>query len=309
MKKTTKIKKLLGQKKILVVPGCFDAVTAMVIEKAGFPVAYLSGYGISAGLLGMPDAGFTTMTEIQMVARYTSNAVKIPIIADSDTGYGNATNVIRCVREFIQTGVAGIHIEDQVMPKRCGHVSGKELIPIEEAIGKFRAAVRTRDECDKEFLIIARTDARGAKGGGIDEAIKRANAYLDSGVDMAFIEAPACLEEVHRIASEVKGPLLYNCTGISPQLSCEELQTLGFSMVIYPGVGLRATLKGVYDLAAEIHKRGTSAWVEFNNGMDNHPLKDINSFLGFPTVRKTEEEFIPNEDIKKKYESSLGYMP
>lgn len=307
MKKTTQLRQLLAKKETLVVPGCFDAMTAMVIQKAGFPVAYLSGYGVSAGLLGMPDAGFATMTEVHLVARYVANAVRIPVIADSDTGYGNAVNVTRCVRDYIQTGVAGIHLEDQVTPKRCGHVSGKELIPLEEAVGKVRAAVKTRDEYDPDFLLIARTDARGAVGGGLEEAIKRANAYLKAGVDIAFIEAPTSLEEIHRISKEVRGPLVYNCTGISPQLSARELQGLGFAMVIYPSASLRPALKAVYDLVADIKKRDTRAWVEFNQGLESHPLKDINAFLGFPEVRKMEEEFLPGEEIRKKYESTLGY--
>jgi len=278
-----------------------------VIERAGFPVAYLSGYGISASLLGMADAGFATMTEVHWVARYTANAVNIPIIADSDTGYGNAINVLRCVKEYIQTGVAGIHIEDQVTPKRCGHVSGKELISLEEAVGKYRAAAKARDEYDKDFLLIARTDARGAVGGGLDEAIGRANAYREAGADVAFVEAPASLEEVKRIAREVKGPLFYNCAGISPPLSAAELQDLGFAIVIYPSAALRSTLKGVYDLVADLKKRDTAAWEEFNRGLESHPMKDTNAFIGFPQVRKMEEEFLPGEEVRKKYESTLGY--
>jgi len=307
VKKTTQLRQMLAKKEILVVPGCYDAITAKVIEKAGFPVAYLSGYGISAGLLGMPDAGFATMTEVHTVARYAANAVNIPLIADSDTGYGNAINVIRCVREYIQTGIAGIHIEDQVTPKRCGHVSGKELIPIEEAVGKYRAAAKMRDEYDKDFLLIARTDARGAVGGGLAEAIKRANAYLDVGADVAFIEAPPSVEEIRRIVQEVKGPLLYNCTGISPRLSAQELQDLGFAIVIYPGAGLRAVVAAVYDLVADMKKRGTAAWLDFQKRLEGHPLEDLNAFLGFPEVRKMEEEFLPGEEVRKKYEATLGY--
>jgi 2-methylisocitrate lyase-like PEP mutase family enzyme len=307
MKKTAELRQLMQDKEIIVAPGCYDAVTAKVIEKAGFSVAYLSGYGISASLLGMPDAGFATMTEVHTVARYTANAVGIPVIADSDTGYGNAINLARCVREYIQTGIAGIHIEDQVTPKRCGHVSGKELIPLEEAVGKYRVAVRTRDENDKDFLLIARTDARGAVGGGLDEAIKRANAYLDVGMDVAFVEAPTSMKEIERIVQEVHGPLFYNCTGISPQLSVRELQEMGFAIVIYPGVGLRATVKAVYDAVAAIKERDTEAWVEFNDGMEGHPMRDLNAFLGFPEVRKMEEEFLPSESVREKYESTLGY--
>ncbi len=307
MKKSTKLRQLLDKKEVLVAPGCFDAVTAKVIEKVGFDVAYLSGYGLSAGLLGMPDAGFATMTEVHMVARYVANATSIPVIADSDTGYGNAINVIRCVREYIQTGIAGIHLEDQVTPKRCGHVSGKELIPIEEAAGKYRAAAKVRDEYDKDFVLIARTDARGAVGGSLEEAIKRANAYLDAGADIAFVEAPTSLEEIKRVVKEVKGPLFYNCTGISPMLSVEELQDLGFAIVIYPGAGLGATLTAVYDLMADMKKRGTAAYADFENKRAGHPMEDINAFLGFPEVRKMEEEFLPDERVRQKYESTLGY--
>lgn len=307
MKKSRKLRRLLDKEEILVAPGCFDAVTAKVIEKAGFSMAYLSGYGLSAGLLGMPDAGFATMTEVHMVARYVANATSIPVIADSDTGYGNAINVARCVREYIQTGIAGIHLEDQVTPKRCGHVSGKELIPIEEAVGKYRAAAKTRDEYDKDFILIARTDARGAVGGGLDEAINRANAYLDAGADIAFVEAPTSLGEIERIVKEVKGPLFYNCAGISPMLSVEELQDLGFAIVIYPGASIGATLAAVYDLVADMKKRGTAAYVEFGQKRGGHPLEDINAFLGFPEVRKMEEEFLPDERVRQKYESTLGY--
>jgi 2-methylisocitrate lyase-like PEP mutase family enzyme len=311
MKKTTQLRQLLAKKKTLVLPGCFDAVSAKVIEKAGFSIAYLSGYGISASLLGMPDVGLATMTELHMVARYTANAVNMPIIADADTGYGNAINVVRCVRDFIQTGVAGIHIEDQVTPKRCGHVSGKELISIEEAVGKCRAAVKARNELDKDFLLIARTDARTAVEGGLDEAVKRANAYLDAGMDVAFVEAPVSLDEIRRVAKEVKGPLLYNAsggaTGISPLLSVEELQELGFAFVLYPDVSLSPMLKAIYDVAVDIKKRGNAAWVAFDNGLKGHPMGDVFAFIGFPDVRKMEEEFLPTEEVRKKYESTLGY--
>jgi len=307
MKKSTRLRQLLAKKEIIVAPGCFDALTAMLIEKAGFSASYMSGYGVSAGLLGMPDMGLTTMTEIHTVARYTANAVEIPVIADSDTGYGNAINVIRCIREYIQTGIAGIHLEDQVTPKRCGHISGKELVPIEEAVGKYRAAAKTRDEYDKDFVIIARTDARGAMGGGLDEAINRANAYLEAGADIAFVEAPTSLEEIKRVVDEVNGPLFYNCTGISPLLPVEQLQELGFSIVIYPGAGLAATVKGVYDLMADIKERGTEAMVDFRKSMGGHFLEDFNAFLGVQEVRKWEGEFLPDEQVQKKYEASLGY--
>ena len=188
-------------------------------EAAGFPAVYMTGYGTSLALLGLPDAGLATMTEMHLNARYIANAVAVPVIADADNGYGNAINVMRTVREYIRTGVAGIHIEDQAIPKRCGHVAGRRVIPIEEAVGKYRAADAVRRELDPDFVLIARTDARGAPGGSLDEAIRRANAYLEAGADLAFVEGPTSVEEVRRVCREVKGPIFYNQTGVSPRVS------------------------------------------------------------------------------------------
>src|SRR5262250_3378876 len=206
MKQSARLRELLRSGTSLVVPGCYNALSAKVLAQVGFPALYMTGYGTSLSLLGMPDAGLATMTEMHLNARYIANAVSVPVIADADNGYGNAINVIRTVREYIQTGVAGIHIEDQVIPKRCGHVAGRRVISLEEAVGKYRAAARARDEADPDFVLIARTDARGAHGGSLDEAIRRANAYLEAGADMAFVEGPTSLDEVRRICKEVHGP-------------------------------------------------------------------------------------------------------
>src|SRR5712692_4265092 len=193
----------------------------------------MTGYGTSLALLGMPDAGLATMTEMHLNARYIANAVGVPVIADADDGYGNAINVIRTVREYIQTGVAGIHIEDQVTPKRCGHVAGKQVISLDEAVGKYRAAASVRRELDPDFVLIARTDARGARGDTLDEAIRRANAYLDAGADMAFVEGPTSIDEVQRVCREVKGPIFYNQTGVSPRLAREQMQDFGIAITIF----------------------------------------------------------------------------
>src|SRR5262245_27782528 len=176
MRTTTKLRQLLGSGRTIVAPGCYNALTAKILDAVGFPALYMTGYGTSFSLLGMPDAGLATMTEMHLNARYVANAVKVPVIADADNGYGNAINVIRTVREYVQTGVAAIHLEDQVIPKRCGHVAGRRVVPIDEAVGKIRAADRARREVDPDFVLIARTDARGAHGGSLDEAIRRANA-------------------------------------------------------------------------------------------------------------------------------------
>ena len=215
-KKTTQLRQMINSGESLFVPGCFNAMSARVLDKVGFPAIYMTGYGTSLSLLGMPDAGLASMTEMHMNARYIANAVDVPVIADSDNGYGNAVNTIRTVKEYIQTGVAGIHLEDQVIPKRCGHVAGRRVIPIDEAVGKYRAADYARNEIDPDFVIIARTDARGAHGGTLDDAITRANAYLEAGADMAFVEGPTSMEELKRVCAEVKGPIFYNQTGVSP---------------------------------------------------------------------------------------------
>ena len=219
MRATTRLRQLLASGPTLFVPGCYNALSARILEAAGFPAVYMTGYGTSLALLGMPDAGLATMTEMHLNARYIANAVVVPVIADADNGYGNAVNVIRAVREYIQTGVAAIHLEDQVVPKRCGHVAGRQVIPLEEAVGKYRAADMVRRDLDPDFVLIARTDARGAHGGSLDEAIRRANAYLEAGADLAFVEGPTSVDEVRRICREVAGPVFYNMTGVSPRLS------------------------------------------------------------------------------------------
>ena len=240
MKRTTKLRELMSTGETVVIPGCYNAVSGKILDRVGFPAIYMTGYGTSLSLTGMPDCGLATMTEMHLNARYISNAVSVPVIADADNGYGNAINVIRTVKEYMQTGVAAIHIEDQIIPKRRGHVAGRMVISIEEACGKYRAADYARKEIDPDFVLIARTDARGAHGGTLDDAITRANAYLDAGADMAFVEGPTDVEEVKRVCAEVNGPILYNQTGISPRFTMDELQELGIAITIAPGAALRA---------------------------------------------------------------------
>src|SRR5215813_10818174 len=175
MRTTKKLRQLLDAGRTIVAPGCYNALSAKILDTVGFPALYMTGYGTSLSLLGLPDVGLATMTEMHLNARYIANAVKVPVIADADNGYGNAINVIRTVREYVQTGVAAIHLEDQIIPKRCGHVAGRRVIALEEAVGKYRAAAQARDEVDPDFVLIARTDARGAHGGSLEDAIRRAN--------------------------------------------------------------------------------------------------------------------------------------
>jgi 2-methylisocitrate lyase-like PEP mutase family enzyme len=268
----------------------------------------MSGYGTSLSLLGMPDAGLATMTEMLLNARYIANAVSVPVIADADTGYGNAINVMRCVREYIQTGVAGIHLEDQVAPKRCGHVAGREVIPLAEAVGKYRAADAARREFDPDFVIIARSDARGAHGGSLGAAIDRVNAYLEAGADMAFVEGPTSLEEVERVCREVRGPIFYNMTGVSPRMGIERMRELGIAITITAGTAMRATLQAVYDIAVKLRDEGPLAEAAFIDAFKKHPLGDLHTFAGFDRIRAWEDAFLPAEQLDK-YDDSIGHQP
>ena len=308
MKKTTKLREILKEGKSVFVPGCYNALSAKILDQVGFPAIYMTGYGTSLSLLGMPDCGLATMTEMHLNARNIANVTSAPVIADSDNGYGNAINVIRTVREYIQTGVAAIHIEDQIIPKRCGHVAGRMVISIEEACGKYRAADYARKEIDPDFVLIARTDARGAHGGTLDDAITRANAYLDAGADMAFVEGPTDVEEVKRVCAEVNGPILYNQTGISPRFTMDELQELGIAITIAPGAALRATMQTVYDLAIEMKSDGPDAEKRFNDQFKQHPIGDFHTFAGFDQVMEWEREFLGEEELAK-YADSVGHQP
>jgi 2-methylisocitrate lyase-like PEP mutase family enzyme len=307
MRATTRLRQLLTETPLLV-PGCYDAMSAKVLERAGFPAVYMTGYGTSLALLGLPDAGLATMTEMHLNARYIANAVRVPVIADADNGYGNAINVMRTVREYIQTGVAGIHIEDQAIPKRCGHVAGRRVIPIEEAVGKYRAAAAVRADLDPEFVLIARTDARGAHGGSLDEAIRRANAYLEAGADLAFVEGPTSVEEVRRVCREIRGRIFYNQTGVSPRLTPEQTQELGIAITILPGAMMRVALQAMWDFAASLRREGAAAEARFIERFKGHPLGDLHTFAGFDQIRGWEADFLPPEELEK-YEGSVGHQP
>ena len=307
-KQTTRLRELLKAGPTLFVPGCFNAMSARVLENVGFRAIYMSGYGTSLSLTGLPDAGLLTMTEVITNARYIAQAVNIPVIADADNGYGNAINVIRTVREFIGAGIAGIHLEDQVSPKRCGHVAGRLVVPIEEAVGKMRAADATRKELDPDFVLIARTDARGASGGSLDEAIRRANALLAAGADLAFVEGPTTVEEVRRVCSEVKGPVFYNMTGVSPRYSLEEMKALGIAVTIAPGALMRVSLTAMHDLAVQMRDEGPMAEARFFEKFSRHPLGDLHTFAGFDRIRAWEKEYL-GEEAMQKYADSVGHMP
>ena len=250
------LKQLFQRDRLLVAPGCFDGLSARLVEEAGFEAAYLSG-GAVARSMGIPDIGLVTMSEVIERAAQVVAAVKIPIIADADTGYGNAVNLVRSVKEFERTGVAAIHIEDQITPKRCGHLDGKEVIPLAEMEKKLQAALASRT--DPEFLIIARTDARGVYG--FDDAIRRGRAFAELGVDAVFVEAPqseAELEVIPRALPNV--PLLVNVFkgGKTPMLPVERLQQMGYRIAIYPSETQRAAIHAMRQALGLLKREGTT---------------------------------------------------
>ena len=303
------LRKLLEQKKTLVKPGAYNALSAMIIEKAGFPCCGVTGYGVSAALLGKPDVGLLTLDEIVTTTRYITRAVKIPVIADADTGFGNAINVMRTVEDFIGAGAAAIHIEDQVAPKRCGHIAGKQVIALEEMVGKIRAADRVRRELDPDFVLIARCDARGVAGGSVDDLVRRGNAYLDAGADMIFPEALTSEAELERAAKEIKGPLHFNRTGVSPRLNLARLNELGIAIVSNATGSLRSTAVAMCDYFEEFARDDVEAVKRFEARVKDHPAGNIHAFIGFSEVKKLEEQYLPSAEVLAKYEGAVGFQP
>ncbi len=302
------LRELLAGGGIIVAPGCFNAMGARMIERTGFSTVYISGYGVSVSHIGRPDVGLTTLTEVTDVASKVASAVKLPVICDADTGYGNAINVMRTVEEFIKSGVSGIHLEDQVAPKRCGHVAGKQVISIGEAAGKIRAAARVRDEIDPDFVLIARCDARGVAGGSLEDAISRCQAYREAGADVAFPEGLLSAEELQAVCEAVPGGILYNRTGVSPNLSAEELQALGVDIVINPGGAMRAAAHAMWDYYSAFAAEDNALEERLKAANKDHPLADFHGFVGFPEIREMEAEFLPEEEAAK-YDGAVGFQP
>ncbi len=280
------LRSFLSGSETIQAPGAYDCLSARLVEAAGFPVVYMTGFGTSAGYLGRPDVGLLGMSEMVDNAARIVDAVAIPVIADADTGYGNAINVIRTVQSYERAGVAAIHIEDQVAPKKCGHLEGKQLIPAKEMAQKIRAAVDARKSSD--FAIIARTDARAVEG--LDGALDRARLYREAGADVLFVEAPQNEDEIERIAGELRGlPLLFNWAegGKTPPVPFERLRELGFRIVIFPISTLLTAAHAMSKALEAIRQHGTSVPVLG----DMTPFKDFVNFLGFPEIQELEKRF------------------
>jgi 2,3-dimethylmalate lyase len=282
-----RLRELLTAGPPVMAPGAYDALSARLIEQAGFDVVYMTGFGTTASLIGRPDVGLLSGSEMVENARRIVAAVDVPVIADADTGYGNAINVVRTVQLYEQAGVAGIQLEDQVTPKKCGHMSGKQLIGADEMVGKLRAAVEARR--DPDLLVIARTDAVAVTG--TDDAIARARAFADAGADVLFVEAPTSEADIERVAAELRGvaPLVFNWAegGRTPPLSLERITELGFSLVIYPIGTLLAATAGIRSLLATLKSDGVPT-----AALDDLPaFGEFTDLIGLPEVQRLEQRF------------------
>jgi len=288
MKKTTTLKKLILDKEILIMPAAYDGASARIIEQVGFKAVTLGGYAVSASLLGKPDVSLLTLTEMATYTRNITEAVDIPVFVDGDTGHGNVTNVMRTIREFEKAGAAGLFIEDQIFPKRCGHMEGKQVIAAEEMIPKIKAAVDTR--IDKDLIIMARTDAFATHG--IDEAIARGNRYREAGADLIFVEAPTSKEDMIRLNEEIDAPTMaiQGEGGKTPLMTAKELEQIGYSVVVYPGSALYAAAWAVRRVMEELITSGTTAgWTD-----KMITLGDINQVLGLDKIREMENHYYEN---------------
>lgn len=285
MKKTTRFKNLLLEKEILVLPGCHDALSAKIIESVGFKALTIGGYATTAASLGKPDVSILSLTENVRIARNIVQAVDIPLFADGDTGYGNVTNVQRTIREFEQAGVAGLFIEDQVFPKRCGHMEGKQIISAVEMEAKLKAAVDAR--IDQDMVIMARTDALAVSG--IGEAVERANRYKEAGADLIFVEAPESVEDMKHINAQVDAPTMAIQIegGKTPLLTTKELEDLGFNAVVYPTSTVYAMAWALRELWERLMKEGTT-----RGAMDKMIcFNEFNTFIGLDKIRELESYY------------------
>jgi 2-methylisocitrate lyase-like PEP mutase family enzyme len=290
-RRTTRFRELIADGRLHVRPSAFDALSAKILEASGFKVIGISGYCVSVSMLGKPDIGLVTMSETVRVCRDICTAVTIPVMVDCDTGYGDAINTLRTVDSIIEAGAGGLFIEDQIEPKRCGHVQGKQLLPFAESVAKFRAASRVRDELDRSFVLMARTDARGAVGGSFEEAVRRAKAYLDAGADMIFPEGLLSADEIGRFVQAIDAPVNYNRTGVSPMLDLDELKRLGVRFVSNAGGTFRAGTRAVWDYFHELRAEDPTK-PPADPAPDNHPLADLELFLGMDRIERTHRELL-----------------
>lgn len=276
-----RLRELWHERQMVVMPGVFNAITARLVEREGFEAVYVSGAGVTNSLLGLPDHALITLPEMTQVCAHITSVISIPAIADADTGYGEALQAARSIQVLESAGLAGIHLEDQVSPKRCGHLEGKEVVPVQQMVEKIQAAAAARQNPD--FVIIARTDARAVEG--LPAAIDRALQYLDAGADAIFAEALQTPDEFERFAREVRAPLMANMTefGKTPYLSVQEFAQLGYKMVIFPMTLFRVMMKAAEEALQELSRKGTQVGMleRMQTRKELYELLEYEKFLEF----------------------------
>lgn len=292
MKKTSLLRKYILERNALVCPGAHDVISAKLIEQSGFKALQVSGFGLSASYLGLPDMAFIGFSDVVHFTKNIVDAVNVPVMADADTGYGNSINAMYVTREFIRAGAAGMNIEDQVFPKRCGHLEGKQIIPLEEMVLKIKACTEARNEIDPDFVVNARTDAIAVAG--VDEAIRRGNAYAEAGADLIFVEAPRSVEQIEQIVKEIKAPVSVNLMdavvgGKTPLVSIDTLRKLGVARVSIPVGPLFAAVRGMREYLDAIRgdriAEGRTDLVV--------PFAEFKSLVGFDAFRDLERRYLP----------------
>lgn len=297
MKTTTALRNLLKRPGALVVPGVYDSLSARICEMAGFEAVFHSGYGTAAAVLGRPDIGLLTLTEMTSQVKSIARSVGIPVFADSDNGFGNAINAYRTVQEYIWAGAAGLFMEDQVSPKRCGHMEGKQVIPADEMMGKLRAALDARNEMDPDFVIMYRTDALHVSG--FDDALDRARAAVEVGVDMVFVEALETREQMERAVREIRAPLMLNLieSGKTPLIPVKEAEAMGFKLIVPALSALYAAARGMFDVLSQIRAEGVS---------DGYAEKlftfsEFAEMVRLDEIRRMEDKYLTQETLREKY--------
>ena len=297
MRYSTELRRVLSRSRDrdapLVCPAVHDPLTARVADLLDFEAVYMTGYGSSLSVTGYPDAGLMTMPEIVEHAKNVQETVDLPLVADADTGYGNATNVVRTVREYVRAGVGGVHVEDQVFPKRCGNVSGKAFVDRAEAVGKIRAAADVRDERDEDFVVIGRSDVEDTA-----EAIERVNAYADAGADLVYPSGVDTVEDLETTGELVDAPLMYtnSAVGDKPVLEPARLSELGFDVVVYWDVSMLATVVGTYAALERVGDDDVSVLADLSADLDALPVEDFHEFAGFPEVLGWEDRYAGSGD-------------
>lgn len=304
-RRATEVRRLLGRKQILPVALIHDALSARIAAACGYEAVFLSGYGFSASYLGLPDAGFTTATELLLAARNIVGTVSVPVFIDIDTGFGNAITVKRAIRDFAQIGVAGVLLEDQVSPKRSEFVAGVEVLPLEEAVGKFRAAADARNEINPDFVIIARTDARVVSGGSLGDAIQRGSAYADAGGDVIFVAAPQSVDEIREAMKAIKAPAFCPIVDMHPYPSLETQQEWGMAMTLY-GASQPVAAKAMWDYFVRM-RSDPSAHEQLQQSLAGHPIGEFHRFIGFADLQAEERRYLSAGQLRRKYEGSIGF--